>query len=97
MLTADELAFAGYAENYTSLNTYLQENTGNNQWWTLSPSLLYVYNNNRWATMWTTYFTSKYNGLNASANKMAVRPAISLSANVSVTGNGTSENPYVVE
>ncbi len=93
LLTADEIAFAGSnAYTYTS-STYLQENTGMNWWWSLSPSNF----DGGYARVWIVFsgylsysngYVSDYNGL---------RPAISLISSTNVTGNGTSENPYIVE
>ena len=38
LITADELAFAGYAFNIGNTTTYLQENATDTYWWSLSPS-----------------------------------------------------------
>ena len=38
LITADELAFAGYAYNISNTTTYLQENATDTYWWSLSPS-----------------------------------------------------------
>ena len=37
LITADELAFAGYAHELENTTTYLQENIGTLWWWSLSP------------------------------------------------------------
>ena len=91
LLTADEIAFAGSISGYYNRSTYLQENTGTTWWWSLSPS----YFNGGFARVWSVlsgylngYFVDYFNGL---------RPAISLISSTSVTGNGTSDNPYVVK
>ena len=38
LITADELAFAGYAYNISNTTTYLQENATDTYWWSLSPN-----------------------------------------------------------
>ena len=38
LITADELAFAGYAKGLQNTTTYLQENATDTWWWSLSPS-----------------------------------------------------------
>ena len=91
LLTADEISFAGSIAYTYNRSTYLQENTGTNWWWSLSPR----------------YF----NGGHASVSRVdsgrlfgdyvgisgGLRPVISLISSTNVTGDGTSENPYVVE
>ena len=91
LLTADEIAFAGSISGYYNRSTYLQENTGTTWWWSLSP---YFFNGGG-ALVWDVgsgrldySYVSDFNGL---------RPAISLISSTSVTGNGTSDNPYVVK
>ena len=93
LITADELAFAGYALGKNSYTTYLQENATDTEWWSLSPG----------------YFGGSYAGVllvGGSAGSFSnyslyfgsgVRPSISLKSTTNVTGNGTSEDPYVVE
>ena len=93
LITADELAYAGYAA-YGSGNTttYLQENATDTWWWSLSPNGF----NGGVAYVWLVggsdgYFASSYVG-----DTGGVRPSISLKPSTNVTGNGTSEKPYVV-
>ena len=38
LITADELAFAGYAYSQNNTTTYLQENATDTYWWSLSPN-----------------------------------------------------------
>ena len=92
LITADELAFAGYASNLANTTTYLQENA-TATWWSLSPG----YFNDSVAFVCVVngddgYFTN-YSVL----TDVAVRPSISLKSTTNVTGNGTSENPFIVE
>ena len=91
LLTADEIAFAGSIAYTYNRSTYLQENTGTTWWWSLSPSPFSGVN----ASVWDVNsgdldfdYVSGYHGL---------RPAISLVSSTNVTGNGTSDNPYVVK
>ena len=91
LLTADEIAFAGSIAYTYNRSTYLQENTGTTWWWSLSP----IDFSGGYADVWNVgsgyldnYGVHNYNGL---------RPVISLISSTNVTGDGTSENPYVVE
>ena len=53
LITADELAFAGYAYNIGNTTTYLQENATNTYWWSLSPNNF----NGDNANVWDVYFS----------------------------------------
>ena len=90
LLTADETAFAGIVSEYYNSSTYLQENTGNNFWWTLSPYNFSGYYAYIWrvGTDVLSYYRAYFN--------YGLRPAISLKSTVRVIGDGTSENPYKV-
>ena len=91
LLTADEIAFAGSIAYTYNRSTYLQENTGTNYWWSLSPGRF----DGSGAFVWyvgSGYLTSYY-----VHNYFVLRPVISLISSTNVTGDGTSENPYVVE
>ena len=92
LITADELAFAGYAYNLSNTTTYLQENATDTHWWSLSPSHL------RGSAADVLTVASSDGGLDIyrvnSAN--AVRPSISLKSTTKVTGNGTSSSPYII-
>ena len=95
LLTADELAFAGYARKLENTTTYLQENATDYWWWSLSPDFF----NGTYAFVWhvggsnggfKTTFTSIANG-------NGVRPSISLKSTTNVTGDGTSYSPFIIE
>ena len=95
LLTADEIAFSGSAAGALNLSTYLQENTGENFWWSLSPG----YFNGNYTSVW---FAGSGNlhidgiEVNVSSN-FGLRPAISLVSNITISGgSGTSEDPYVI-
>ena len=91
LLTADEIAFAGSIAYTYNRSTYLQENTGTTWWWSLSPS----YFNGSNANVWNVNSGDLYS--NNVYNNDGLRPVISLISSTNVTGDGTSENPYVVE
>ena len=91
LLTADEIAFAGSIANTYNCSTYLQENTGTSWWWSLSPSDFYGSR----AYVWTVR-SGFLNGGGVDFN-FGLRPVISLISSTNVTGDGASENPYVVE
>ena len=91
LLTADEIAFAGSIAYTYNRSTYLQENTGTTWWWSLSP----VNFSGDYAIVW--YVSSGYLYINYVYNADGLRPAISLVSSTNVTGNGTSDNPYVVK
>ena len=91
LLTADEIAFAGSIAYTYNRSTYLQENTGTTWWWSLSPS----YFSGDHARVW--YVGSGYLNSDFVDGNFGLRPAISLVSSTNVTGNGTSDNPYVVK
>ena len=91
LITADELAFAGYARGTGNTTTYLQENATGTYWWSLSPLTF----NGVYANVW--FVRGNDGGLvDFSVGNGGVRPYISLQSSTNVTGEGTSENPYVV-
>ena len=91
LLTADEIAFAGSIDGTYNRSTYLQENSEENSWWSLSPGVSNGYN----ASVWAVTFGDLGNG-HIVNDSIGLRPAISLISSTNVTGDGTSEKPYVV-
>ena len=92
LITADELAYAGYADGLQNTTTYLQENATDTDWWSLSPS----YFRGSYASVWYVNGSNgnfDYGGVNFIHG---LRPSISLKPSTNVTGDGTSEKPYVV-
>ena len=94
LITADELAFTGYAFNRGNTTTYLQENATSAYWWSLSPYGFHV----GYARIWGVYGSDDgvfdSNNVNLTGG---VRPAISLESSTTISGGtGTSEDPYVV-
>ena len=92
LITADELAYAGYAYAKNNTTTYLQENATDTYWWSLSPN----YFNGGGAYVWIVYGSSGYFGNNIVDGSNGVRPSISLKSTTNVTGEGTSSTPYII-
>ena len=92
LITADELAYAGYAYNISNTTTYLQENATDTYWWSLSPRGFF----GSYASVWNVRGgNGRFDGSDVNGSS-GVRPSISLKPSTNVTGNGTSEKPYVV-
>ena len=93
LITADELAYAGYAAALKNTTTYLQENATDTDWLSLSPSVFFsVY-----AFVWSVNGGSGDFGNYSVNSNGGVRPAISLIISTTISGGtGTSEDPYVV-
>ncbi len=92
LITADELALAGYAFNISNTTTYLQENATSDYWWSLSPDRF----DGSSADVWYVYGSSGSFSLNSVNFTRGVRPSISLKSTTNVTGEGTSDKPYKV-
>ena len=92
LITADELAFAGYASLLENTTTYLQENATDTYWWSLSPRYFY----GGYAYVWNVYGSSGYFDYNYVGGAIGVRPSISLKSTTNVTGEGTSSSPYII-
>ena len=92
LITADELAFTGYAYNLENTTTYLQENATDTYWWSLSPN----YFNGGYACVWGVDGSNGGFGNNSVGNTCGVRPSISLKSTTNVTGEGTSSTPYII-
>ena len=91
LITADELALAGYAFGRDNTTTYLLENaTG--YWWTLSP-FDFIGDS---AHVWYVNGGDGIFGSDYVDRAYGVRPSISLKPSTNVTGEGTSENPYKI-
>ena len=92
LITADELALAGYAYGLQNSTTYLQENATDTYWWSLSPGNFYGNS----ARVWIVGGSSGVFGHRSVGNTSAVRPSISLKSTTNVTGNGTSSSPFII-
>ena len=92
LITADELAFAGYAWNIGNTTTYLQENATDTYWWSLSPSHF----GGGYARVWGVGGSYGYFGGYIVDSTGGVRPSISLKSTTNVTGEGTSSSPFII-
>ena len=92
LITADELALAGYAYAKNNTTTYLQENATDTYWWSLSP---YAFNGGS-ANVWVVDGSYGYFYDISVYNANGVRPSISLKSTTNVTGEGTSSTPYII-
>ena len=92
LITADELAYAGYAYNISNTTTYLQENATDTDWWSLSPGGF----SGSFAYVCYVFGSSGSLDYCRVSDTHGVRPSISLKSTTNVTGNGTSEDSYVV-
>ena len=92
LITADELAFTGYAYNLENTTTYLQENATDTYWWSLSPNyFIGVSARVCYVSGGDGYFVGSYVNFTG-----GVRPSISLKSTTNVTGEGTSSTPYII-
>ena len=92
LITADELALSGYAYGLQNTTTYLQENATSDYWWSLSPGYFDDVNADVWDVGGSGGNFYSY----GVSNSIGVRPSISLKSTANVTGDGTSEKPYIV-
>ena len=92
LITADELALAGYAYAKNNTTTYLQENATDTYWWSLSPYGFDVGSAGVWGVNGSAGYFDNYNV----RGTYGVRPLISLKSTTNVTGEGTSSAPYII-
>ena len=92
LLTADEAAFAGFVNGKSNYSTYLQENTDNQGWQTLTSCYFDgEYAMNFYVGVGSLSYTTI-------TSYLALRPAISLISATTISGgSGTSEDPYVIK
>ncbi len=92
LITADEVAFAGGVYNKTNEEYYLH--TGSN-YWTMSPSYFYAAHGN------AVVFRVASDGWLINCNVRltnGVRPVINLKSTTTISGgNGTAQNPFIVD
>ncbi len=94
LITADELAFAGYAYDQNNTTTYLQENATSDDWWSLSPDDFF---GGSFAYVWYVYSSNGRFDISSVENASGVRPSISIVTSATISGgSGTSEDPYVI-
>ena len=92
LITADELAYAGYARGLQNTTTYLQENATSDYWCSLSP---YGFSGSG-AGVWRVGGGSGSLNFNYVFSAGGLRPSISLKSTTNVTGNGTSSSPFII-
>ena len=92
LITADELAFAGYAAGLQNSTTYLQENATDTYWWSLSPDGF----DGVGAYVWRVDGSLGNFGYINVNGPFGVRPSISLKSTTNVTGEGTSSSPFII-
>ena len=92
LITADELALAGYAYAKNNTTTYLQENATDTWWWSLSPRNFL----GGFAYVWIVRGGNGRSGYDIVNCTGGVRPSISLKPFTNVTGEGTSSTPYII-
>ena len=91
LITADELAYAGYAYRLKNSTTYLQENATDTDWLSLSPVF---FSSN--VDVWDVNDSRGSFGFVGVSNTRGVRPSISLKSTTNVTGEGTSSSPFII-
>ena len=93
LLTADEVEFVGGMFNSYNYSTFLEENTGN-IWWSTMSSAGYIGN-----YAWNLIIGHGFMNIGSvNDTKNALRPAIALTSSTTISGgSGTSEDPYVVK
>ncbi len=95
LLTADEVAFSGYIASIGNSSTYLDENTGGDYWWSLSPYGFVNGNASAWHV--GSGSLSYWDVDTYASNTGRIRPAIALTSDTIISGgSGTSEDPYVI-
>ena len=92
LITADELAYAGYAIGTGNTTTYLQENATDTNWWSLSPDGF----SGGSAGVWGVSGSIGSFGDGYVDSARGVRPSISLKSTTNVTGEGSSSSPYII-
>ena len=92
LITADELAYAGYAYAQNNTTTYLQENATDTYWWSLSPD---SFSGSDASVCYVIGSGGRF-GVISVDDAGGVRPSISLKSTTNVTGEGTSSTPYII-
>ena len=93
LLTVDEVIFAGAYKNKENKDYYLYNSDYVNNFYTITPYYLNDITSN------TSMFIVRNLGklsYSIASNEASLRPVIVVNENVKVSGNGTSDNPYVL-
>ena len=91
IISADEVSYAGGVEKVNNISYYLYSTQN---YWTMSPSYFYSWGNVAYLFYVDTNGTLTYS---SSSGTLGVRPVINLKADVTITGSGTTTDPYKVE
>mgnify|MGYP004592349337 CR=1 FL=1 len=103
LITADEVMFAGHAggifdgiynKMYASIDNYL---TNENYYWLMTPAGGYnPYGYSEWFSH--VFFVNASGGIDdaATSNNGDIRPVINIRSDVTITGSGTKNDPYIV-
>ena len=111
LMTADEIAFAGNVHGLGMLSPYAWFYTnskgasivGKEEWYTMTPNQVVnslsamIYTQHSYSTPFGVEKFSELLAMGSSSQDSVVRPVISLSSCVKVTGTGTPENPYEID
>ena len=90
LLNYDEVVYAGGYYEKSNNSYYLYNNTN---FWTMSPTGFESSRSSVWVVITAGDIDNRYVN-----NITAVRPVLNLTANTQISdGNGTKENPFVVE
>jgi hypothetical protein len=92
LLTGDEVIYAGASHKETNTSYYLY-NKDSSTFWTMSSA---SYKNNNFYPFAVNENGKLVSDVVATLNR-GVRPVININANVSSTGEGTFENPYIIK
>jgi len=100
LITADEAMFAGlYDDSYSDKkNTEIWLVNTTTDYWTLSPGCFGSGGSlgSSLADTWSVFSDGSLDWRLLVFNALGVRPVINLTSEISVTGTGTTDNPYVV-
>jgi len=92
LLTADEVMFAG-AIPTENKGYYLYDESLQSGWWTMTPSKL----ENGKSYFITVNKDGSFNKETPGTSKLFLKPVITLNRKVKVIGDGSKENPYMLE
>ena len=89
LITADEILMAGAKSGSTNYKYYLYNNE---YYWTMSP---YAFGDAT-ANVFAIFDSGYFGALRVNHREPGIRPVINLASDVTLSGTGTSSNPYVV-
>ena len=99
LITADEIVYAGGYWGEDNKNYFLYNSDIKKDCWTMSPS--FWDNNTKKAGMLILTTVGKISDWPSSGNtlteSLGIRPVVSISSDITLSGNGTISNPYQIE